>query len=223
MPLRWNGNRLTAKVGIDYPIIQGPLGGLSSQRLTAAVSNFGGLGSFGAHGLTPEAIKDVIAQIRSLTSKPFAMNLWVSMEDEGARKSDENAFNRSLEPLAAHIAALGAPRPEYEVYSPIRFEDQARVLLDERVPVFSFIYGIPPSEILQECRAKRIVTIGTATTPEERAALHDAGGDAIVASGFEAGVHRGSFLRAAEDSLTRTFAPLLQLADTVNLTVIERA
>src|SRR6266705_5768206 len=176
----WNRNRLTTKLGIEYPIIQGPLGGLSSQKLTAAVSNFGGLGSFGAHSLTPEAIKEAIAEIRSLTSKPFAMNLWVSMEDEGARKSDENAFNRSLAPLAAHIAALGAPRPEYEAYSPIRFEDQARVLLDERVPVFSFIYGIPPLEILEECRAKHIVTIGTATTPEEGAALQEAGVDAIV-------------------------------------------
>ncbi len=217
---RWNENRLTEKLGIDYPIIQGPLGGLSSQKLTAAVSNFGGLGSFGAHGLTPEAIKDVIAQIRSLTTKPFAMNLWVSMEDEGARNSDENAFNRSLAPLAAHIAALGAPRPRYQAYSPIRFEDQARVLLDERVPVFSFIYGIPPSEILQECRAKRIVTIGTVTTPEEGAALQGAGVDAIVASGFEAGGHRGSFLRAAEDSLTGTFSLVPRIADTVNLPVI---
>src|SRR6201997_2534651 len=141
----WNRNRLTAKLGIEYPIIQGPFGGFSSQRLTAAVANFGGLGSFGAHSLAPEAIKDVIAEIRSLTTKPFAMNLWVSMEDEGARKSDENAFNRSIAPLAAHIAALGAPRPQYQAYSPIRFDDQARVLLDERVPVFSFIYGIPPS------------------------------------------------------------------------------
>src|ERR1700736_6497325 len=129
MPARWNENRLTAKLGIDYPVIQGPLGGLSSQRLTAAVSNFGGLGSFGAHGLTPGAIKDVIAEIRPLTSKPFAMNLWVSMEDEGARTSDENAFNRCLAPLAGHIAALGAPRPQYKAYSSMRFEDQVRVLL----------------------------------------------------------------------------------------------
>jgi nitronate monooxygenase len=219
MPPRWNENRLTAKLGIDYPVIQGPLGGLSSQRLTAAVSNFGGLGSFGAHSLTPVAIKDVIAEIRSLTSKPFAMNLWVSMEDEGARTSDENAFNRSLEPLAAHIAALGAPRPEYKPYSGIRFEDQARVLLDEKVPVFSFIYGIPP-EILEECRAKHILTIGTATTPDEAAALQEAGVDAIVASGFEAGGHRGSFLRAAEDSLTGTFSLVPQIADVVNVPVI---
>ena len=201
MPASWNRNRLTEKLGIDYPIIQGPLGGLSSQRLTAAVSNFGGLGSFGAHGLAPEAIKDVIAQIRSLTSKPFAMNLWVSMEDEGARTSDESGFNRSLAPLAVHLAALGAPRPAYKPYSPARFEDQARVLLDANVPAFSFICGVPPREILEECRAKSIVTIGTATTPDEAAVLQDAGVNAIVASGFEAGGHRGSFLRSAEDSL----------------------
>ena len=111
MPPHWNENRLTAKLGIDYPVIQGPLGGLSSQKLTAAVSNFGGLGSFGAHGLAPEAIKDVIAEIRSLTSKPFAMNLWISMEDEGARTSDENAFNRSLGPLAVHIGGPGGAAP----------------------------------------------------------------------------------------------------------------
>src|SRR6266852_2617319 len=167
MPPRWNENRLTAKLGIDYPVIQGPLGGLSSQKLTAAVSNFGGLGSFAAHSLTPGAIKDVIAEIRSLTSKPFAMNLWVSMEDEGARTSDENAFNRSLAPLVADLAALGAPRPTYKPYSPKRFEDQARVLLDANVPAFSFIYGISPKEILDEARRGGIVTLGTATTPDE--------------------------------------------------------
>jgi nitronate monooxygenase len=220
MPPRWNENRLTAKLGINYPVIQGPLGGLSSQKLTAAVSNFGGLGSFGAHGLAPEAIKDVIGEIRSLTSKPFAMNLWVSMEDEGARTSDESAFDRALAPLAAHLAALGAPRPTYKPYSPLRFEDQARVLLDANVPVFSFIFGIPPREILEECRAKHIVTIGTATTPEEAGALQDAGVDAIVASGFEAGGHRGSFLRSAEDSLTGTFSLIPQIADMVNVPVI---
>src|SRR6478752_8069997 len=156
MPASWNQNRLTAKLGIEYPIIQGPLGGLSSQRLTAAVSNFGGLGSFGAHSLPPDTIKDVIAEIRSLTSKPFAMNLWVSMEDEGARTADENGFNRSLAPLVADLADLGAPRPTYKPYSPKRFEDQARVLLDASVPAFSFIFGIPGREILEECRAKGI-------------------------------------------------------------------
>jgi nitronate monooxygenase len=220
VPAAWNRNRLTAKLGIEYPIIQGPFGGFASQRLTAAVSNFGGLGSFGALSLAPEAIKDVIAEIRSLTSKPFAMNLWVSMEDAGARTSDESAFNRSLAPLARHLAELGAPRPTYKPYSPIRFEDQARVLLDAKVPAFSFIYGIPPREILDECRAKGIVTIGAATTPDEAAAVRDAGVDAIAASGFEAAGHRGSFLRAAEDSLTGTFSLVPQVVDIVDVPVI---
>src|SRR5258705_7187471 len=217
---RWNENRLTAKLGIDYPVIQGPLGGLSSQQLTATVSNFGGLGSFGAHGSAPEAIKEVIGQIRSLTSKPFAMTLWVSIEDAGARTSDENAFNRSLAPLTTHLAALGAPRPTFKPYSPTRFEDQARVLLDAKVPVFSFIFGIPPREVLEECRAKSIITIGTATTPEEGVALQEAGVDVIVASRFEAGAHRGSFLRSAEDSLTGSLSLVPQITDKVKVAVI---
>ena len=220
MAASWIQNRLTAKLGIEYPIIQGPLGGLSSQRLTAGVSNFGGLGSFGAHSLTPGAIKDVVAEIRSLTSKPFAMNLWVSTEDEGAQAADENGFNRSLAPLVDDLAALGAPRPTYKPYSPKRFEDQARVLLDANVPAFSFIFGIPPREILDECRAKNIVTIGTATTPDEAAALQDAGVNAIAASGFEAGGHRGSFLRPAEDSLTGTLSLVPQVVDIVEVPVI---
>ena len=60
----WNRTRVSARLGIKYPIIQGPLGGLASQRLAAAVSNFGGLGSFGAHGLAPDQITEVIAEIR---------------------------------------------------------------------------------------------------------------------------------------------------------------
>jgi nitronate monooxygenase len=217
---QWNQGRLTTKLGIEYPIIQGPLGGLSSQRLTAAVSNFGGLGSYGAHSRTPDEIRAVIAEIRSLTAKPFAMNLWVSMEDEGARASDEGAFNRSLAPLAPHLAALGAPRPAYQAYSPIRFEDQVPVLLEANVPVFSFIFGIPPREILKECRARGIVTIGTATTPDEARALEQAGVDAIAASGFEAGGHRGSFLRPAEDSLTGSLSLIPQVVDAVAVPVI---
>jgi nitronate monooxygenase len=220
-PPRWNQNRLTAKLGIGYPIIQGPLGGLSSQKLTAAVSNFGGLGSFGALNLSAEAIKDVIAEIRSLTSKPFAMNLWVSQEDEGTRRSDERAFVRSLPPIARQLSELGAPLPTYKPFSPAtRFEDQARALIDAKVPVFSFIFGIPPKEILEECRMKGIVTIGAATTPEEGAALQEAGVDAVVASGFEAGGHRGSFLRPAEDSLTGALSLIPPVVDMVDVPVI---
>jgi nitronate monooxygenase len=116
---------------------------LSSQRLTASVSKYGGLGSFGAHGLKPEAIRKVIREIKGLTPKPFAMNLWVSMEDEGALTSKEETFQRSLSPLTKYIESVGGTKPSYLPYESIRFEDQAQVFLEEGISVFSFIYGIP--------------------------------------------------------------------------------
>jgi nitronate monooxygenase len=131
-----------------------------------------------------------------LTSKPFAVNLWVSMEDDGASNSDAEAFARSLSHLSGHIQALGGTLPTYKAHVPISFEDQVRVLIDAKVPVFSFIYGVPRKEILDECRVQGIVTI-------ERAGV-----DVIAASGFEAGGHRGSFLLPAEASLTGTFSLL---------------
>src|SRR6266481_5840601 len=220
MPPRWNEDRLTAKLGIDYPVIQGPLGGLSSQQLTAAVSNYGGLGSFGAHGLKPEAIRKVIHEINGLTPKPFAMNLWVSMEDEGALTSTEEAFQRSLSPLAKHIESVGGAIPSYRPYEPIRFEDQVQVLLEEGISAFSFIYGIPSKQILDEFRRQGIALIGTATTVDEAIALERAGVDVIAASGFEAGGHRGSFLQPSEDSLTGTMALVPQVVDAVRLPVV---
>jgi nitronate monooxygenase len=216
----WTENRLTSRLGLKYPIIQGPLGGLSSQRLTAAVSNYGGLGSFGAHGLNPEAIWKVVREIKALTAKPFAINLWVSMEDEGALTSTEEAFHRSLSPLAKHIESVGGLKPSYRPYEPIRFEDQVQVLLDERISVFSFIYGIPSKQILDEFRRQGTVLIGTATTVDEAIALEQAGVDVIAASGFEAGGHRGSFLQPSEDSLTGTMALVPQVVDAVKLPVV---
>jgi nitronate monooxygenase len=216
----WTENRLTSRLGLQYPIIQGPLGGLSSQRLTAAVSNYGGLGSFGAHGLKPEAIRKAIREVKVFTPKPFAMNLWVSMEDEGTLTSTEDAFDRSLAPLAKHIEGVGGSRPSYRLYEPIRFEDQVQVLLDEGISAFSFIYGIPSKQILDEFRRKGVVLIGTATTVDEAIALERAGVDVIAASGFEAGGHRGSFLQASEDSLTGTMALVPQVVDAVKLPVV---
>jgi len=216
----WTENRLTSRLGLQYPIIQGPLGGLSSQRLTIAVSNYGGLGSFGAHGLSPEAIRKVIREIKGLTAKPFAMNLWVSMEDEGALTSTEEAFQRSLSPLVKHIESVGGVIPSYLPYEPIRFEDQVQVLLEEGISAFSFIYGIPSKQILDEFRRQGVALIGTATTVDEAVALEQAGVDVIAASGFEAGGHRGSFLQSSEDSLTGTMALVPQVVDAVRLPVV---
>ena len=68
----WTDNRLTARLRLRYPIIQGPFGGFASQKLTAAVSNYGALGSFGASSLTPDALREMVREIKKLTSQPFA-------------------------------------------------------------------------------------------------------------------------------------------------------
>jgi nitronate monooxygenase len=86
--------------------------------------------------------------------------------------------------------------------------------------VFSFIYGIPSKQILDEFRRQEIALIGTATTVDEATALEQAGVDVIAASGFEAGGHRGSFLQPSEDSLTGTMALVPQVVDAVKLPVV---
>ena len=62
--------------------------------------------------------------------------------------------------------------------------------------------------------------IGAATTPDEAVALEDAGVDVVAASGFEAGGHRGSFLRPSEESLTGTFSLVPQVVDLVSVPVV---
>jgi nitronate monooxygenase len=220
MTQEWPGNALAARLGIEYPLIQGPLNGLPTQHLTAAVSEFGALGSFGAHGLAPAAIQEAIAQIRSLTSRPFAVNLWVSVEDEGARSVDAERFERSARYVSQFIEKLGGVAPRFQPYAGLRFEQQVRVLLDANVAAFSFICGIPNREILEECRRRGICIIGAATTPDEARVLETHGVEVIVASGFEAGGHRGSFLRPAEHSLMGIFSLLPQVVDAVSVPVV---
>jgi nitronate monooxygenase len=101
-----------------------------------------------------------------------------------------------------------------------RFERQFEALLEVAPPVFSFVYGIPDAKILAACRARNIVTMGTIATVDEAVAMKRAGVDIIVATGFEAGGHRVSFLRSAEDSLTGTFALIPLVADRVSVPVV---
>ncbi|HEY4057940.1 MAG TPA: nitronate monooxygenase [Kofleriaceae bacterium] len=120
---------------------------------------------------------------------------------------------RALVAVGPRFAELGLPAPRVPAYAPMSFAAQVRAVLDANVPVFSFIVGIPPRDILDECRDRKILTIGTATTPDEAVALAAAGVTAIVASGFEAGGHRGSFLAPAEDSMLGTFSLVPQVVD----------
>ncbi len=217
----WHDTPATRLLGLRYPIVQGPFGGgLSSPRLTATVSNAGGLGSFGAQGMPPDRISETVQEIRGLTRSPFAVNLWVSTEDAGALDTAESRHAAAIDPLAEFFRELGLRPPVLPVNRWPAFEEQVAALLEARPPVFSFVFGIPQAAVLQECRRRGIVTIGAATTVEEAVALEKAGVDLVVASGAEAGGHRPSFLRPPEVSLTGTFSLVPQVADAVKLPVI---
>lgn len=210
---RFPANDATRRLGIEHPIVQGPFGGgLSTALLAATVANHGGLGSFGAHMLAPERIGAVTDEIRALTTKPFALNLWVSDHDEGGDQIDAASFERGWRLFEPYFRELGIekPQPAPAERGHPRFDEQIDALLEARPPAFSFVFGIPSKAVLAECRRRDIVTVGAATSIAEALALEVAGVDLIVATGAEAGGHRPSFLASAEESMMGTFT-LVQL------------
>ena len=192
---RWPRTRVASVLGVRHPIIQGPFGsGLSSVELAAAVSNTGGLGTFGVHHLEPAEIVATVERLRERTGDPFAVNLWVSTHDvpEADMTAERwDAAVAALRPLYEEFGAEPPSRPER--FSPT-FAEQVEAVLTARPPVFSWVYGIPESGVLDALRERGIITVGTAITPDEAVALDEAGVDLIVASGAEAGGHRVAFL-----------------------------
>jgi nitronate monooxygenase len=211
----------TRRLGIEHPIVQGPFGGgLSTTTLAATVSNLGGLGSFGAYHLAATEIAPLVNQIRSRTSRPFAINLWVSDHDRGGATLTDDEFEATYSLYESSYRELGVPKPRRPPAFFQSFEDQAWALIEAAPPVFSFVFGVPSAEILAACRKRNIVTIGTATSIAEAALLDEAGVDLIVATGFEAAGHRPSFVRRAEDCLMGTFALTQLVSDRVRTPVI---
>lgn len=199
--MTWRDTGLTALLGVRLPIVQAPMaGGWSTPAMVAAVSAGGGLGSIAAARLTPDQLRLQVAEVRALTDKPFAVNLFAPLP---APSSDR---------LEQWAALLGVPLPPR--HPPPSFDEQLACVLSERVPVLSFTFGIPPLDGVD------VVTIGTATTVAEAVALERAGADLVVAQGYEAGGHRGTFLAADELSLIGTLALVPQIVDAVGIPVI---
>lgn len=208
----WNSTKITQLLGIEYPILQGPMGaGFSTAALLAAVSNAGGLGSYGAYTLTPEEILEAGKAIKERTDKPFNINLWINDVDQTLVNYPPEKLEKIKLLFKPYFDEFGIPLPDLSADIPSKFEKQVETLFEIKPAVFSFIFGIPSKEILNESRRLGIKTVGAATTLEEALALEEAQVDAIVASGFEAGGHRPSFLRPAQDSFTGLFTLLQQL------------
>jgi nitronate monooxygenase len=207
----WNNTKATKILGIDYPIMLGPFGGtFSTVAQVAAISNLGGLGGYGAYTLSPAEIIEVNNKIKSLTNKPYNINLWVSDSDSPNGTVTDVQYEQTVKIFKPYFDEAGISLPEKPAPFESRFANQVQVILDIRPKLFSFIFGIPSVDILRQCHKSGIQTAGAATTLDEALALESAGVDLIIASGFEAGGHRPSFLSPAEQSTTGTFV-LLQL------------
>src|SRR6476661_6089489 len=96
----WTDTRVARRLGIAYPIVQGPFGGgTSSVQLAATVSEYGGLGSFGANQLGPDGIAETVAAIRARTHKPFNLNVWVPLPGEAELRLAEAELPAAVDRL----------------------------------------------------------------------------------------------------------------------------
>lgn len=217
----WNKTKFTKLLGIDFPIVQGPFGGgLSSVSLTSTVSNAGALGSFGGQPFSAQEIIDTCNSIKKHTNKPFNINLWVNDRDSRLASFGDDDYKKLAELFKPYFNELGLALPKMPTDLGAKFEEQVEAIFEAKPAVFSFVYGILSQNVLEKCKTLGIKTVGAATTVDEAVALQDAGVDAIVATGFEAGGHRVSFLESAENSLTGTFALIPQVADAVKIPII---
>eukprot|EP01136_Pigoraptor_vietnamica_P017917 Opistho-1_new@63736 len=222
--------RTLALFKIRVPIIQAPMAGVTTPAMVAAVSNAGGLGSYAAAYVQPNDLRTAIRTIRSLTTRPFAINLFVPEgHPDGALPVSEEATASTPEELAAinNLRAAVGLQPVTNMRSIVppgfrpSFEDQIAVVREEKVPVLSFTFGALDASIVASLRSNGTLIVGTATTVREAKALEASGVDAIVAQGVEAGGHRGNFMSTPpRDGMIGLMALVPQVVAAVSVPVI---
>jgi nitronate monooxygenase len=190
----WSDTRLARLLGLELPIVQSPMLGSSTPELAAAVSNAGGLGSIACASMTPEALSAAIADMRGRTNGAFNANFFAHK----AAAADPDRMRRAADRLAPYYAEFGLEPPHDLAASlppaePGFSGDVLAALESAPPPVVSFHFGLPEGDAVARLRAAGSRVIATATTVAEARALEEAGCDAIIAQGWEAGGHRGAF------------------------------
>ncbi|MDB6084414.1 MAG: hypothetical protein JWN43_2295 [Gammaproteobacteria bacterium] len=161
---------LVDSLGITYPIIQAGTGNVAGSELVAAVSEAGGLGVLGGAECEPEELRREIQNVRSLTSRPFGVDLL--------------------------IAAVNGPEPRPESLSlpafayPEKVRAQIQVLFEERVPVFVSGLG-NPGPYVDQAHGQGMVVMALVGTVDAAHKVAEAGVDYVIAQGHEAGGHTG--------------------------------
>lgn len=203
------------RFGLRAPILMAPMAGASPVALAAAVSDGGGMGACGALTMAPQDIAAWARAMRERTNGAFQMNLWIpdpAPERDPAREAAAQAF------VARWHAETPPPPAALDGQD---FEAQCAAVIEAGPVAMSSIMGLYPPDTVAAMNARGIAWLATATTLAEAIAAEEAGADAIIAQGAEAGGHRGTFDEAkAEASLVGLFSLVPAIADAVAVPVI---
>lgn len=212
-------NDLTKRLGIKFPIIQAPM---ILQKplypLAAAVSNAGGLGSLGCGEMSGEELIRNVERLRAATTGPFNLNFFLHQSpvfnpaiDDKLRSSLANLFD-----------GLGLSLPDDTAMQSLGlFNDEiVSLLVNIRPAVVSFHFGAPSGSMVNDLKEAGILIFATATTVDEAVVLENIGVDVIVAQGWEAGGHRGTFIAENEAVGIGTLSLIPQVVDAVSIPVI---
>ncbi len=202
---------------MEFPIVQGPMaGGSCTPALVAGVSNAGGLGSLPGSLLTPAAIREQVGQVRTMTDRPFQLNFFVQATPAPSEQ-EVKAGVELLRPIWESLGWSELPLPAQWAQD---FGAQFETLLELKPAAASFTFDILSETQVERLHSAGIAVIGTITTLEEALAWEKIGADAVVASGIEAGGHRGTFLGPQEEATlsARKLWPLV--AEAVEIPVI---
>jgi nitronate monooxygenase len=210
-------NDFCRKFGLEIPVVLAPMGGdPSTPELLAAVSNAGGLGSLAVAYSNPERIGRDIARVRELTKRPFAVNLFSPL----AQLPLNDGVKAVADFLRPYHERLRLKPPELPQKAIEDFDEQVEAVCQAAPPIVSFTFGLLPPRSTERLKAQGTYLIGTATTVDEAKQLQQAGADAVIAQGSEAGAHRGTFAVPAEEALIGTMALVPQVVDAISLPVI---
>ena len=198
---------------LAHRVVQAPMAGTSTPDLALAVCKAGGLGFVALGALDAQGAAKVMRAVRQGTDRPFGVNLFchAPARRDGAR---ETGWIDRLRPVFGRFGAE-PPTMLTEIYPSFRGNDaMLSVLLAERPAIVGCHFGLPAPVQIAALKGVGCKLWATATSAAEGQAIVDAGFDAIVAQGWEAGGHRGIFdpdgldERLDHTALVRALLPL---------------